>query len=64
MKYQEEMKGFKAHAIITFLVLTLLTAINLIVVPEFLWVLFPLTGMSIGLGLHYYFGIRPIKTKL
>jgi hypothetical protein len=57
MDNQEEMKGFKIHAIVTIFVLALLIIVNLFVVPEFLWFLFPLLGMTIGLAVHYYFGV-------
>ncbi len=53
----EERKGLKIHAIVTLCVVTLLAVINLAVCPGFLWFFFPLAGMSIGLGLHY-FGAR------
>jgi hypothetical protein len=58
MNNQEEIKGFKIHALVTVFVLVLLITVNLIVVPEFLWFLFPLFGMSIGLAVHYYFGVH------
>jgi hypothetical protein len=57
MNNKEEMKGFKIHAAVTVFVLALLIFINLLVVPEFLWFLFPLLGMTIGLAVHYYFGV-------
>jgi hypothetical protein len=57
MNNKEEMKGFKIHAAVTVFVLALLIGINLLVVPEFLWFLFPLLGMTIGLAVHYYFGV-------
>jgi hypothetical protein len=63
MNNKEEMKGFKIHAAVTVFVLALLIGINLLVVPEFLWFLFPLLGMTIGLIVHYYFGIRSNRTS-
>ncbi len=57
---QEEQKGLKIHAVVTLCVIALLTVINLTVCPEFIWFFFPLTGMSIGLAIHYL-GVR--KTK-
>jgi hypothetical protein len=41
-----------------FLVLAILIVVNLFVVPEFFWFLFPLLGMSVGLVVHYYFGVH------
>jgi hypothetical protein len=63
MNNKEEMKGFKIHAAVTVFVLALLIGINLLVIPEFLWFLFPLLGMTIGLIVHYYFGIRSNRTS-
>jgi hypothetical protein len=59
MNNREEMKGFKIHAAVTVFVLAILIVVNLVVVPEFLWFLFPLFGMAIGLAVHYYFGVYP-----
>jgi hypothetical protein len=56
-EYEEEKKGFKAHAVVTLFVVSLLAIINLTYFPEYLWFLFPLAGMTIGLSAHYYFGI-------
>jgi hypothetical protein len=58
MNNQEEMKGFKIHAAVTVFVLAILIVLNLFFVPEFLWFLFPLLGMSVGLVVHYYFGVH------
>jgi len=51
---KEEVKGLTVHAIVTLGVVCLLAIINLSVTPWFLWFLFPLAGMSIGLALHYF----------
>jgi hypothetical protein len=51
------MKGFKIHAAVTLFELSLYIGINLLVITEFLWFLFPLLGMTIGLAVHYYFGV-------
>jgi hypothetical protein len=58
MNSQEKMKGFRIHAAVTVFVLAILIVVNLLVVPEFLWFLFPLLGMSVGLAVHYYFGVH------
>jgi hypothetical protein len=58
MNKQEEMKGFKIHTAITIIVMILLIIINLLYVPEFLWFVYPLFGMSFGLAVHYYFGVH------
>ena len=63
MNEKEEMKGFKIHAIVTIFVIMLLVIVNLLVVPEFLWFVFPLFGMSFGLAVYYYFGIHINNTN-
>lgn len=57
-RYENERKGFRIHALVTFAVMALLAFINLTFVPEFYWFLFPAFGMSIGLTTHYMFGAR------
>lgn len=61
MRTQEDLRdarvGMIAHTVVTLVVWTILVAVNLIFVPEFLWVVFPIIGMSIGLVLHYTFGV-------
>jgi hypothetical protein len=54
MKEEEERKGFRIHRTVYLCVISMLTLINLIVTPEFLWCIFPLAGMSIGLAFHYF----------
>lgn len=55
---EEERKGFRIHATVYLCVSMLLTVINVILTPEFLWFLFPLAGMGLGLMLHYFLGIK------
>jgi len=55
--------GFIVHAVITVAVGIALVLINIFVAPEFPWSPFPVAGMSIGLGFHY-FGIRRIDRVL
>jgi len=57
MNKEERRKGFKIHSRVYLGVSILLTAINLILVPEFLWFVFPVIGMGLGLALHYYLAI-------
>jgi hypothetical protein len=56
----EEMKGFKIHAVVTVFVWAILIVVNIMVVPEFLWSILPIIGMAIGLAAHYYFGVRSL----
>ena len=54
---KEASKGFKIHLGVTMAVSTLLTAINILTVPQFSWFIFPTFGMSVGVVIHYL-GIR------
>ena len=50
---EQELKGIVFHLIITACVSAIVTAVNLIFCPVFLWFFFPVTGMAIGLAVHY-----------
>lgn len=58
---EEERKGFRIHTTVYICVTVLLFVINLVVSPEFMWFLFPLVGMGIGLAFHYFIGIKKGK---
>ena len=58
MAVDEARRGFAIHALVTVLVVAGLTALNVFVASEFPWAIFPAVGMSIGLFMHWYFGIR------
>jgi hypothetical protein len=62
-RYEEDMLGFKIHAGVTIFVLAILFIVNLIFVPEFLWAIFPLIGMTLGLSMHYLFGVKANEPK-
>lgn len=55
----QERKGLIIHLIATICVSALVTAINFILCPVFLWFAFPVAGMSIGLAAHYI-GVRKL----
>ncbi len=57
-KKEEKRKGFKIHRNIYFSVIGLLAVINTILVPEFIWFVFPLVGWGAGLTLHYVLAIK------
>jgi hypothetical protein len=57
-------KGMIAHALVVTAVGTLLTAINAAFVSEFLWCVFPIVGMTIGVAAHYIFGVRLLDRYL
>jgi len=46
--------GLKAHAAVVAAVNTVLFAVNMLFVPEFLWFIFPLIGTTAGLVAHYF----------
>jgi hypothetical protein len=54
----EARKGLMFHAIIITIVSILLAVVNLTFVPEVIWFIFPVVGMSIGVVAHYIFGVR------
>lgn len=57
-------KGWRIHATVYAVVIPLLTAVNLLVVPEFLWFFFPMAGWGLGLTLHYVTGYRGAATEI
>lgn len=52
--------NFTAYVIVN----SLLLAINLLLVPQFPWFVFPLVGWGIGLTFHYTFGVHLINKTL
>jgi two-component system LytT family sensor kinase len=63
-KANQEKKGFKINLAAYILVNSLLTTINLLVVPAFPWFIFPLTGWGIGVTMHYTFGVHRMAKNL
>ena len=57
MIIRREKKAFDIHAIAYAIGNSILIAINLLFVPQFLWFIFPLVGWSSGLAIHYYLGV-------
>ncbi len=58
MIIRREKKAFDIHAIAYAIGNSILIAINLLFVPQFLWFIFPLVGWSSDLAIHYYLGVR------
>lgn len=50
--------GFIINLTAYVIVNSLLTTINMLFVPQFIWFIFPLVGWGIGLAMHYTFGVR------
>jgi hypothetical protein len=56
--------GMLAHFLAFVGVTTLLVTINLVLVPETIWFIFPMLGMSIGVIMHYIFGMHLLQRRL
>ena len=67
MRTQEDLRGARigmiAHALVYAFVVCLLTAINLTFVPEVIWFIYPVAGMTIGLAMHYVFGLYLVAKR-
>ncbi|NLT36576.1 MAG: 2TM domain-containing protein [Methanomassiliicoccus sp.] len=50
--------GLLVHTAVTVVVSTMLVIINLTLSNGFPWSAFPVTGMTIGVVVHYVFGVR------
>jgi|SRR5690242_2053268 len=58
VRAEEGRTSFYVHAAVYMLVNIGLVAINLLLVPQFLWFFFPLVGWGIGLTAHYLSAVR------
>jgi hypothetical protein len=56
-RIEDAKKGMIVHAVVYVCICALLAAINLLLVPDVIWFVYPLIGMGIGLAMHYIFGI-------
>jgi hypothetical protein len=43
---------------------SILIAINLLFVPQFLWFTLPLVGWGAGLAIHYYLGVSTAPRRI
>lgn len=57
----EGRQGLTIHAVVTVLVSAVLIAVNVIWAPQFPWSPFAILGMSIGVLMHYLFGVRWVE---
>jgi hypothetical protein len=64
MIIRRERKAFTIHAIAYAIGNSILIAINLLFVPQFLWFAFPLVGWGAGLAIHYYLGVRTAPRRI
>jgi hypothetical protein len=56
--------GLAIHGLLTVLVSAALVLINVALAPEFPWSPFPVTGMAIGLTVHWWFGYHQLDEQL
>lgn len=64
MTIRREKKAFIIHALAYVIGSSVLTAINLVFVPQALWFIFPLVGWGSGLAVHYYLGVRTALRRI
>lgn len=58
LAHEEGRRGFIIHTVITLIVWAIVIPINVFLADEFPWSAFVVAGMSIGLAIHYVFGVR------
>ncbi len=58
MQSRQAKIGFTIHFAAYTVVNSVLATINLLLVPEAIWFIFPLAGWGIGLTLHYTLAVR------
>ena len=56
--------GFRVHATVYVVVISILTLVNLLVVPQFYWFEFPMLGWGFGLFMHYRLGYREASEQI
>jgi hypothetical protein len=61
---RREKKAFTIHTIAYAIGNSILIAINLLFVPQFLWFVFPLVGWGSGLAIHYYVGVHTAPRRI
>lgn len=64
LAHEEGRRGFIIHAVITLVVWAIVIPINVFLADEFPWSAFVVAGMSIGLAVHYVFGVRLVDRSL
>jgi hypothetical protein len=63
-KVEQGRRGFRIHRTVYMFIIPMLAVINILLVPEFLWFLFPAAGWGFGLTMHYLFGVRRLDKSL
>ena len=57
-------RGVRVHGTITGVICVLLIALNVTLAPELIWWPFPVVGMLLGLGVHWWFGYDRLEEQL
>ena len=60
----EGRRGFAIHAIISVILWAMVIPINVFMADEFPWSAFVVGGMTIGLTVHYVFGVLLVERTL
>jgi hypothetical protein len=61
---RRERKAFTIHTTAYAIGNSILIAINLLLVPQFLWFMFPLVGWGAGLAIHFYLGVHMTPRRI
>lgn len=64
LAHEDGRRGFIIHTVITLVVWAIVIPINVFLADEFPWSAFVVAGMSIGLAVHYVFGVRLVDRSL
>ncbi|HEX6282024.1 MAG TPA: 2TM domain-containing protein [Nitrososphaera sp.] len=64
MIIRRERKAFTIHAIAYAIGNSILIAINLLFIPQFLWFAFPVVGWGAGLTIHYHLGVSTAPRRI
>lgn len=64
LAHDEGRRGFTIHAVIALIVWAVVIPINVFLANEFPWSAFVVGGMTIGLIVHYIFGVRLVDRTL
>ncbi len=57
-------RGLALHSTVTGVVCVLLIALNVARAPELIWWPFPVVGMLLGLGVHWWYGYDRLEEQL
>lgn len=64
LAHDEGRRGFTIHAIVTLIVWAIVIPINMFLADAFPWSAFVVAEMSIGLAVHYIFGVHRLDRSL